>query len=387
MNARAVALGLGLWWPGVAAAGWTPDIKLDHFGYRPADRKIALLTTSATGGVVEVRRAADGSLAYAVPSASLTGPFNDAGGDSGDTVITRADFTDLTAPGDYYLRVPAWGATSYVFSIGAGVYNNAAAALLKAFFAQRCGTGKPASAMGVWADPGACHVANDSACAHFGGEPGTNYGSLDLTGGWHDAGDHNKYIGGHAGYGGDDGGGIFGITAGFELNATAFNSDQTSLLPGESGNGVPDCLDEARWHAEWYRKMQRPDGSVLSLVHTNGFGGGGTPSGDLVTRYYYDATVDSTSIAGACFARLARLLQPYQPGWAATYEAAANAAWGWLPVVNTDTKLWLAAELYRLNPGGANAAPAQSYVDAYRNWGNGAGAQAWAEGGNLDSKS
>src|SRR5689334_11463058 len=96
------------------AGTWTPDITLDHVGYRPADRKVALLTTSATGGVVEIRRASDGSLAYSVPGASLFGPVSDAAGDSGEAVVVRADFSDLTAAGDYYLAVPAWGATSYV---------------------------------------------------------------------------------------------------------------------------------------------------------------------------------------------------------------------------------------------------------------------------------
>ncbi len=373
--------------PAVAFGGtWSPDLKVDHFGYRPADPKVAILTASATGGVVEVRRAADGSLAYSIPSASVAGPFDDSAGDSGEGVVYRADFSDLTAPGDYYLQVPSWGATSYVFSIGVGAYNLAGAALLKAFFAQRCGTGHPASVMGAWADPPACHL-QDGSCTHALVEPGTDYGALDLTGGWHDAGDHNKYIDARAGYNGDDGGGLWGITSGFELNATAFASDHTGIP--ESGNGVPDCLDEARWHLEWYAKMQRPDGSVLSLVHTSGGAGcpGVTvPSTDCVTRYYFDATTNSTCIAGACFARMARLLQPYNPGWAAGYETRANNAWTFVNLATSETKLWLAAELYRLNPAGANAAAAQGYVDGYLNWSNGAGAAAWAEAGNRDGK-
>ena len=70
---------------------------------------------------------------------------------------------------------------------------------------------------------------------------------IDVTGGWHDAGDQLKYL----------------ITASnatarmllaYELEKNKF-SDKVDGLGAERPNGVPDVLDEARWGLDWIFKL------------------------------------------------------------------------------------------------------------------------------------
>nr|WP_258544876.1 glycoside hydrolase family 9 protein [Micromonospora provocatoris] len=91
--------------------------------------------------------------------------------------------------------------------------------------------------------------------------------SLDVRGGWYDAGDHGKYVvnGGIATY---------QLLSTFERTKTAETADggaalgdSTLRLP-ERGNDVPDVLDEARWELEFLLRMQVPAGKPLAgMVH------------------------------------------------------------------------------------------------------------------------
>ncbi|AQR61472.1 glycosyl hydrolase [Brevundimonas sp. LM2] len=90
--------------------------------------------------------------------------------------------------------------------------------------------------------------------------PGCDY-TLDVSGGWYDAGDHGKYV---------VNGGISTWTL---LNAWERASlrgladpypDGAADIP-ESGNGVSDLLDEARWEVEFLMRMQVPVGARLQV--------------------------------------------------------------------------------------------------------------------------
>ena len=62
---------------------------------------------------------------------------------------------------------------------------------LETFYTQRCNTPKEVAHAGDWADPAPCHMG-DATMGPAAGH--TDRGPLDLTGGWHDAGDYNKYV-------------------------------------------------------------------------------------------------------------------------------------------------------------------------------------------------
>lgn len=109
------------------------------------------------------------------------------------------------------------------------------------------------------------HAPDRASC--FSGEdtrgnrwPGCDY-TLDVSGGWYDAGDHGKYV---------VNGGISTWTL---LNAweRAVSQGRPDPYPDgaadipEAGNGVSDLLDEARWEVEFLLRMQVPEGANLSV--------------------------------------------------------------------------------------------------------------------------
>jgi hypothetical protein len=339
-----------------APAAVTQQIRLDNFGYRPDSPKVAVFTADP-GATVQVRRL-DGALAFTVPTDG--GSISARGFDShsGDTVWW-VDFTPLSSPGDYRLHSAALGGESYPFTIAASVYDPVVRTALRTFYLQRCNTPKLAAHAGAWADPVACHTAD----AATGPEAGHgDHGPRDLTGGWHDAGDYNKYMWGDAATP------VLLLLRSWEANPHAFG-DQLGIP--ESGNGFPDVLDEVRWELEWMRRMQLPGGAVLSRMHVTGFDSDSPPSADPNPRYYHDPTVGSAAVAVGAFSVGARVFAAAgDAGYAATLESAALASWTWLlgqpdcahGSGDCNLKVWAAAELFRLD--GTQSA-ARAYVDAY----------------------
>lgn len=326
-------------------------IKLDHFGYRPGDAKIAVFSADP-GDTVEVRDAND-TLVMTVPTdgGSITSMGVD-GTSSGDTVWW-VDFSPLTAAGTYRLFCPSLSSQSYDFVVAEDVYRQAMRTALRTFYLQRCNTAKEPAHADVWADAVACHMTDltiGPAAGHG------NHGSLDLTGGWHDAGDYNKYVWGAVSTA------VLHLLRAREENPGVFDDDDLNIP--ESGNGIPDILDEVAYELDWLLKMQRPDGSVLSQLHVDGWASESPPSDDDNIRYYQDPNLESGAVfAGTC-ALAARVFADYgMTSYADTLRAAALAAWAWLQSQgDSDHKVWAAAEIFRLDP---SQTAAKDYVDTY----------------------
>jgi len=220
--------------------------------------------------VYQVKRWDDDAVVYrGAPSAWNGGATHAQSGDK----VWWFDFSSVTASGSYYVYDSVQQAGSYQFDIGECVYGEALKQSVRSFYYQRCGTAKTAACAGIgWAD-GACHVGSqqDTDCRlHSNTDAST---SKDLSGGWHDAGDHNKYVN-------------FAFAAvadllfAYQENPLAWGDDYT--IP-ESGNGLPDLLDEVKYELDWLLEMQQTDGSLLSVV---GGGGGSPPSADTQARRY-----------------------------------------------------------------------------------------------------
>lgn len=97
-----------------------------------------------------------------------------------------------------------------------------------------------------------CFSGADTAGNHWAGCDH----SLDVTGGWYDAGDHGKYVVNS------------GITVWTLIDAyTRFGAaygDGTLPIP-EAGNGVNDLLDEIRWNLDFMLAMQIPEGVTMDM--------------------------------------------------------------------------------------------------------------------------
>ena len=171
------------------------------------------------------------------------------------------------------------GETSHPFDISSAAYEQLRVDALSLYYPQRSGTPILGAIAGAEYARAAGHVAcrrtrATSPCParppEFSqtvyGEPWTCDYTLDVTGGWYDAGDHGKYVvnGGIS---------VAQLMSTWERNQNTRVTDRQALddstLPiPERGNGVPDVLDEARWELEWMLTMQVPTGEPLAgMVH------------------------------------------------------------------------------------------------------------------------
>ncbi|MBK8339925.1 MAG: glycoside hydrolase family 9 protein [Flavobacteriales bacterium] len=157
----------------------------------------------------------------------------------------------MTTTGSYYVHDPISNTRSHRLEIDDCVYTDVLTTALRAFYYQRCGTDKPAAYAGAgWSDPSPCHVDADQdlTCRLVTNPLPAN--ERDLHGGWHDAGDHNKYVNWTYGV-------LSDLLLAYWENPGVWGDD--SGIP-ESGNGVPDLLDEVKYELDWLLRMRQPDG-------------------------------------------------------------------------------------------------------------------------------
>lgn len=229
------------------------SIRLNQAGLLPDGRKVAVLPHESKEPIAW--RLVD---AYGQERASgLTVPF---GADlfSGE-YVHRIDFSDFGNGGTGY-RLAVEGRSSRPFAIAADAYARLPYDALAYFYHNRAGTPVEANLVGQrWARP-AGHERERATCvtgADSNGNdwPGCSY-TLDVTGGWYDAGDHGKYV--------VNGGISLWTLLNLHERQDGLFADGSAAIP-ERGNGVSDLLDEARWELEFFLKMQVPDSTRLRL--------------------------------------------------------------------------------------------------------------------------
>jgi len=349
----------------LSAAPVTQNIKMDYFGYRPGDVKVAIFIADP-GGTVQIRNTSD-QVVFTIPTSGGTITSMGADGQPTGHTVWQVNFTPFSTPGTYRLYVPSWNAQSYDFELDPDVYNEVGKAALKTFYYQRCGVAHSQPyAQAPWSDPRVCHRYLTATTAATG-EP--DYGPLDLSGGWHDAGDYNKYVWGDLFLA------MSTLMTAYESNPGVWGDGQL-VIPG-GGNGVPDIVDEIKVEIDWLLKMQLPNGDVLSRVWDQAAGApdSAPPSNAVHDHRYYGPTLESTSIFTGSVARFARISSalgdPY--GNATALAQAALLSWsnllGQSEAANAwggGWKLWAAAEVWRMDP---TVTSAKSYVETrYANW-------------------
>ena len=116
----------------------------------------------------------------------------------------------------------------------------------------------------------------------------------------------------------------------------------------ESGNGLPDLLDEARWTLDFFRRTKGPTGGVCGgrettdYFHPSWNDGSGASSSERTWYVYREDPATSFLYAGAAALFHAALLRAGDPsGAAAGYLADAQAAYAWATSNVTDAELAL----------------------------------------------
>jgi len=229
-------------------------IRVNQVGYLPNLNKLATVVSTSTSPLTWQLKNSGGTV---VATGSTTVFGNDAA--SGEYVHI-ADFSSYTTQGTGYTIVVG-STASYPFDISSTVYHTLKYDALAYFYQTRSGIAitmpyavrsdltRPAGHIGVSPNQGDTSVpcASDAGCSY----------SLNVSGGWYDAGDQGKYVvnGGIA---------VWTIMDEYEralyLGTSVSDFANGKMNIPENGNGVPDILDEARWEMEFILKMQVPAG-------------------------------------------------------------------------------------------------------------------------------
>ncbi len=344
---------------------------MNNFGWRTSDTKIAVLLGVGNASV-QLVDASSNSVVSTYTSSALQTESNYSG-DSYSTV----DFSAFQTAGSYYLYLPSQNERSYSFDIADNVYDIVGSAAVKAYYFQRCNHDKAlpyasdalgtfAGIGGQWVD-GACHVGDSSAAA---GPGSTDDGALDLHGGWHDAGDYQKTLWGR---------GVPQMLFAYEVNPAAWTDGQLHIP--ESGNGIPDLLDETRWELDFYVRLQRPDGHFITSVKGENPTVTSPPSAANEVRVYFDCTspsgggwsgggvtiAEATGNAVLSLAHAAIVFRSIgQNTIGDGYASAALSGWNWLngqtlTGSENELKMSAASAIFRMDPTQTSA---QQFVEA-----------------------
>lgn len=299
-------------------------IVVDQFGYLPDMQKIAIIRCPEVGfdsaetftpsDIYEVVNAETKEVAY---SSSIAAWNNGAVAQSSGDKAWRFDFSNVKETGTYYVYDKANNVKSYTFEIGDNVYKNVLRQAVRTFYYQRCGFKKEAKYAGEgWADE-ASHigVGQDLTCRRWMAkdDPTT---AKDVHGGWYDAGDFNRYTNWTCDY-------IEYLLLSYEENPAAWTDDFG--IP-ESGNKIPDILDEVRWGLEHVLRLQFDNGSVISVVHT---GYGTPPSANTEPTYWGDPSTSATLSAAAAYAYGSKIYAKIDKKFSKKLKTAAIKAWNW----------------------------------------------------------
>ncbi|MEM8680781.1 MAG: glycoside hydrolase family 9 protein [Planctomycetota bacterium] len=322
-------------------------VRMNTVGFRPLSPKLAIVAGVPTAGKFVIRESGSGREVLSgslVPHRSQETP---------DGTLWLADFSSVQQAGNYLLEVEGLDTAAPELQVADEIYNRPFYASVRALYLLRCGTAVHAYWNGDEFSHEACHL-DDASLAHA--DAGQERQHQDGTGGWHDAGDYNKYTVNGA------------FTAGMMLRAWEDFRDRLEPLRldlPESDNEIPDYLDEIRWELEWLLKMQAEDGRVYHKLSTLDFGGFVLPEHETAERFFSPWSSAGTADLVAVLAQASRVYREFDISFADRCLAAAKKSGRLLQeqpanhppdlsAFNTgpydspdeDDRLWAAAELW-----------------------------------------
>ena len=314
------------------------SINIDQVGYTPDSSKVAVFRNITGQSDFSVINADSGQVAY-------TGTLVSRGvNSSADETNWTGDFSEFKDPGRYYISCSGLD-DSYTFEIGENVYSELLDDSVRMLYLQRCGTQINDEYFGH----AACHTSIATVL-----ETGEK---IDVSGGWHDAGDYGRYT-------------VAASKAVADLlyayqEAPSLYSDNIGIP--ESGNGIPDILDETRYELEWMLKMQRNDGGVYHKVTCETFPGYVMPTDETAPLIVTPVSTTATADFCAVMALASEFYKEVDTSFSEKCLSAAENAWAFLeanpnfifnnPEIivtgeygdtsDKDERYWAAAQMYR----------------------------------------
>ncbi len=229
--------------------------------------------------------------------------------------VNIADFSEYTDEGEYVLCLND-GRTSYSFKIGDDVYDELLKQSFRFLYSQRCGVALSNEEVSGYAHE-ACHMQD--AVVY-----GTNV-TKHVTGGWHDAGDYGRYVVPGAVT-------VADLLMSYEDCKSLWDmaSGDNMGIP-ESGNKIPDILDEAKYELDFMLQMQDEDsGGVYHKISGYDFPGFVLPDKETDTMVLSPVSATATADFAAVMAWGSKIYSKYDKALAKEYLDAAKKAWKYL---------------------------------------------------------
>ncbi len=317
------------------------DININQVGYRTNAKKTAVIRNADAVNTNEfaVVNADTGEVVY---TGTLSEGKNNTTAEETNYI---GDFSEVTTPGKYYISYGGLE-NSYTFTIGDDVYNNLLDSSVRMLYLQRCGTEIVDDKFG--------HVAcHDTVATIYGTDE-----TIEVNGGWHDAGDYGRYVVAAAKA-------VADLMYAYQTNPAMY-SDNIGIP--ESNNGTADILDEVRYELEWMLKMQdKNDGGVYHKVSCDVFPGYVMPEKETKPLIVMPKSTTATADFAASMALAYEIYKDVDAGFADTCLEAAIKAYAWAEAnpnvtytnpddvvtgeygdnVTTDERYWAALQLYR----------------------------------------
>lgn len=236
------------------------------------------------------------------------------GGDdiSGEDVFV-ADFSQLSKPGKY--KIEAEKNESATFEISQNVFDKLTHEVCKCFYYLRCGHGLDKKYAGKYFHS-PCHLTKATVY-------GEDVEHVDVSGGWHDAGDYGRYSTAGA------------VAVAHLLYSVRLFENFINLkidIPEENcDKGIlPSILSEVKVELDFLMKMQRKDGSVWHKVTTFNHAPFIMPEEDKEELFLFSVSSLATADIAAVFALAYTVYKNFDIAYADLLLEKSLKAYEWL---------------------------------------------------------
>ncbi len=289
---------------------------INQIGFRPESVKRAFFDGKWEGHRFHIVNAQGATVYSGELSDSQHWPYS-------GTNVCYAPFSGLTESGAYELLVEDQSLV-LAFEIGTDSYSKLGKALVKSFYQARASVAITETHGGIYARPAGHPDTAILIHASAASKQRPEGSVISSPGGWYDAGDYNKYIVNS------------GITTYSLLHLVELFGDYLQTMDlniPETGNGVPDVLNETVYNLRWMLTMQDPyDGGVYHKLTSRRFCGMKMPHDDSLERYVVMKSTAATLDFAATMAKAARVLKSYSTAYRGLADScllAAQTAWQW----------------------------------------------------------
>lgn len=294
-----------------------PYIQVNQAGYHPMEEKGFFLK----GDIPRFLGESEEFLVIQGSEVVLRGNLEEPRFDTGaGAYVSTGDFSELTGSGEFHIFIPGHG-RSLDFAVYPDKYSRLLNLTMKSYYYQRCSEDLTTEFAGLWHRP-ACHEAPANLSEWQGLEYQILENTMDVSGGWHDAGDFGKKVV-------PTSIALYHLLLAYEMNPQLWNEMDLNL-PGDTS--IPDMLRELQGGLDWMFKMQRSDGAVYTHVVSEEFHDidGEMPHEDHLPQFVTAPSSAAVADFAAIMAMAYRIFLPLDISYAEGCLEAALLSWNYL---------------------------------------------------------